>query len=106
MNAVVEVALPPSRQASVVLDIGGDVGALVLHVSADMLDQEIDLDPIDQARPHTHSAVRARHVGTQVLYAAVYPGLLAGSYTVEGSGQLVTIEGGRITEIVYDPVAS
>ncbi|HVB07066.1 MAG TPA: hypothetical protein VNF07_12545 [Acidimicrobiales bacterium] len=98
-----EAELAPSTVASVVLDIGGDVGALVLHAAAERFGDEIDLNPDDPARPHTHSAVRERRVGSQRRYAAVYPELLKGSYTLAGSGQRVTIEGGRITELTYEP---
>ncbi len=37
--------LGPSRDGSVMLDIGGDIGALVLHTSAEMLGVEIEISP-------------------------------------------------------------
>ena len=89
---------PPSRDGSVVLDIGGDVGALLLRVPPDMDGQEIDLVPEDPREPHTHSAVRERHLGSVVTFAAVYPSLKAGTYTVGDSTQRVHISGGRVTE--------
>jgi hypothetical protein len=63
---------------------------------------EIDLTPDDPSRPHTHSAVRERQLTNAVSYAAVYPNLKAGRYTVEGSGQRIVIVGGRVTHVDYD----
>ena len=97
-----ERQLPPSWDGSVVLDIGGDVGALMLRTPPDLNGIEIDLDPDDATLPHTHSAVRERQLTNGVSYAAVYPSLNAGLYTIEGSGQRVLINGGRVTEIDFE----
>ena len=96
-----ETQFGPSWDGSVVLDIGGDVGALVLRVPPALAGHEIDLQPEDPTQPHTHSAVRERHHGEGVIYAAVYPALVAGTYLVEGSGQRVTIEGGHVSDVEY-----
>jgi hypothetical protein len=98
---VSELQLPPSWDGSVVLDIGGEIGALLLRTSPTMNGLEIDLDPEDATTPHTHSAVRERRLLGGVAYAAVYPSLKAGNYTVAGSGQTVTIVGGHVTETEY-----
>lgn len=97
-----EMQLPPSWDGSVVLDIGGDVGALMLRTPPSLNGREIDLTPDDASRPHTHSAVRERQLINAVSYAAVYPNLKAGLYTVEGTGQRIVIVGGRVTEVDYD----
>jgi hypothetical protein len=94
-----ETVFPPSWDGSVVLDIGNDVGALVLHTSVEWLGREIDLIPDDRSIPHTHSAVRERRLPNGSSYAAVYPQLQEGHYTVEGSRQRLVIVGGRVTEI-------
>lgn len=96
-----EIQLPPSWDGSVVLDIGGDVGALVLRVPASFDGREIELDPVDPSFAHTHSAVRERRLPGGSTYAAVYPSLRAGAYVVEGSGQRITIVGGQVTETAY-----
>jgi hypothetical protein len=96
---VSENVLPPSWDGTVILDIGDDVGALVLHASGDWLGREIDLLPDDRSVPHTHSAVRERRSPDGCAYAAIYPQLRAGQYTVEDSRQRLTIVGGRVTEI-------
>lgn len=96
-----EEQLAPSWEGSVVLDIGGEVGALMLHTSPAMVGHEIDLIPDDGTVAHTHSAVRERQLVNGVSFAAVYPHLQAGTYVVEGSDQRVTITGGRVTELEY-----
>lgn len=93
----------PSGAGSVVLDVGADVGALVLYTSAAMDGQEIEISPHDiPGARRTHSQVRERRVGAAVLYAAVYPGVSAGDYTIwrdaATSAAMVTIQGGQITE--------
>lgn len=100
-----EVQLPPSWDGSVVLDIGGDVGALLLRTPPALNGLEIDLEPDDRSRAHTHSAVRERQLVGCVSYAAVYPSLKAGGYTVVGTDQRVVILGGRVTEADLDPAS-
>lgn len=99
---MIERQLPPSWDGSVVLDIGGNVGALILRTSPALVGHEIDLTPDDATVPHIHSAVRERQLGSGVSFAAVYPFLMSGTYTVEGSVQRVTIAGGRVTDVEYD----
>jgi hypothetical protein len=96
-----ETVSPPSWDGSVVLDIGNDVGALVLHTRSEWLGREIDLLPDDRSIPHTHSAVRERRSPRGLSYAAVYPQLQAGRYTIEDSHQRLTIVGGRVTEVEF-----
>jgi hypothetical protein len=86
----------------VVLDVGPGVGALVLHTPAALDGQEIEISPRDLAAARrTHSQVRERHTADEVQYAAVYPGLSAGDYTIWKDATTpagtVTIESGRVT---------
>jgi glutamine synthetase len=96
-----EHSLAPSWDGSVVLDIGGDVGALLLRTGATMVGHEIDLIPDDRTLPSTHSAVRVRLVENGASFAAVYPHLRAGTYTITGTAQRVAISGGLVTELEY-----
>jgi hypothetical protein len=81
---------------SVVLDIGADIGALVLYTPADMDDWEIEISRDGEKR--THSQVHHRETGD---YAAVYPSLPAGDYAIwreDGEQAMtVTITGGSVT---------
>ncbi len=95
--------LGPSRDGTVMLDIGGNIGALVLHTSAEMLGVEIEISPTGDDNHHrTHVAVRERRGDGGTRYAAIYPSLHAGSYTLWRPGGQpalqVTITGGAVTE--------
>jgi hypothetical protein len=74
----------PSGPGTVVLDLGTDIGALILYTPADLDGAEIEIsrDDADPAAHRTHSQVRQRHMAAATTYAAVYPGLPAGEYTI------------------------
>jgi hypothetical protein len=88
---------------ALVLDIGGDVGALVLYAEESCLGLEIDLTPVGVPRSHhTHTMIRRRRAVDREFIAGVYPSLQAGTYTVWGVDDRplgeVTIDGGRVSE--------
>ena len=93
----------PSGPGSVVLELGHDVGALVLETSAALLGQETEISPVGgaMAAGRTHSVVRERRTAEGTSYAAVYPGLAAGRYVIwrhmDTPVGEVTIDGGRVT---------
>jgi hypothetical protein len=93
--------LGPSPVGAVVLDIGADVGALVIHVPAACQGQEIDISSTDGK--HTHSAVRERELEHGSIYCLVYPSLTEGEYTIwtdeTTAARTATIVGGEITEL-------
>ena len=93
-----------------VLDIGGDVGALILYTDAAYDEREIEVSPLDEPEaadrhehgqlhgkihghehPHghdhehghrTHTAIHERRAGGQATYAGIYPQLKAGTYRI------------------------
>ncbi len=86
------------------LDIGDDIGALILYADDSCLGREIDLTPVGHAQSHqTHTMIRRRRSVDSEFIAGVYPELREGTYTVwsleEGPLAEVTIRGGRITEL-------
>src|SRR5215469_340810 len=91
----------PSGPGSVVLDIGGAVGALVLETPAALSASEIEISLVGSAGGRTHSQVRERRTAAGTSYAAVYPGLAAGRYliwrTIDTPVGEVTIDGGMVT---------
>jgi hypothetical protein len=93
-----EHRMPASRDGSVVLDIGGNIGALVVEVTGEWLGREPDLIPVGTSAPIMHTEVRERHVDGEIRYAAVYASVPAGEYTVAGLTPIFTVEGGRVTE--------
>jgi hypothetical protein len=91
----------PTGAGTVVLELGGDIGVLVLQTPPELHGQEIDITSSTPGFPRTHSLVRERRTVTGVSFAAVYPGLPAGQYTIwrdPGTpAGTVTIEGGQVT---------
>lgn len=93
-----------------VLDIGGDVGALILYTDADFAGREIEVSLLDDSEPghahehwhghehgpelehgqehqhgpdhRVHTAVHERRAGGLVTYAGIYPELKAGTYRI------------------------
>ena len=95
-----EARLAPSTVGSVVLDVGGDVGALVVPAPAAQCGQEIELVPRADGVPVTHTEVRERRLPGVSVYAAVFPGVLSGAYslrTAEGVEAPVVVTGGEVT---------
>jgi hypothetical protein len=72
----------PSYGASVVIDIGGDIGAVVLNTPDWLAGDEIEIRQKDKREASTHTAVRARCLGHSVTFAAVFPAVGAGDYTL------------------------
>ncbi|MFY1636085.1 phospholipase [Solwaraspora sp. WMMB335] len=111
-----EHSLGRSETGGVVLDIGGDTGALIIYTGQEFHGREIEIGPFagegggageqqSAAGSRTHAAVRERRVHDGVFYSAVYTDLSAGVYTVwrapdVPAGQ-VTITGGAVTEFVW-----
>jgi len=92
----------PSGIATVLLDIGADTGALILHAPAELNGVEIEISPNGAAgAARTHSRVRERRIGSAPRHAAVYPAVPAGTYTVWRDAvtpaATVTITGGSVT---------
>jgi hypothetical protein len=94
-----ETVMGTSGAGTVVLDLGAGIGALVLYTQAAMDGEEIEISRPGQAR--THSRVRPRETSVGTRYAAVYPGLPAGQYTIwkhDGDPVMTTaIAGGSVT---------
>ena len=88
---------------SVVLDIGDDVGALVLYTPAAHAGQEIEVSPAGDDGRRTHTGVLLRRLGSRTFYAAVYPALHAGVWRIWTDDSALTdrvlIAGGVVTEL-------
>ena len=110
---------PYAGQGSVLLDIGGDVGAVILHLPAAWEGDEVEYRRLgepdahhhehlhDQDHDHDHGhrphvAVVGRPAGDRIAYSAVFPELVAGRYVLslpDGSVIDVDVEGGVVTEL-------
>lgn len=101
-GAAARHAAAATGAGSVILELGGNTGALVLHAPARLHGTEIEISPErDGSRGHrTHSLVRERLTAAGTSYAAVYPGVPAGRYTIwENNGVPVgtaVISGGLV----------
>ena len=88
---------------ALILDIGEDIGALILYTEESCLGLEIDLTPVGAPRSHhMHTMIRRRRAADSEFIAGVYPELVEGTYTVWGMDGLplglVDIAGGRVSE--------
>ena len=97
---------PYAGQGSVLLDIGGDVGALVLHLASGWEGAEVSYrladEPHDRHAHLPHVAVVGRPTEGGPAYTAVFPELVAGRYVLslpDASEVDATVEGGRVTEL-------
>lgn len=91
------------HSGDVVLDIGGDMGALVIYTSAQLRNKEIQLIRKDDAAIRTHVDVAERRTNGRTVFAAVYPPLAVGEYAiwldyVTAAGD-VTITSGNVTQL-------
>lgn len=96
-------------EGPVVLDVGGDVGALVLYTGPGLTGAEIEITRVGHDRDGAHVAVHQRTVGGRRMTAAVYPALRAGSYVLwQPDGRptaAVDVGGGRVTEVRWADIA-
>lgn len=96
---------PHAGQGSVLLDIGGDVGALVVLAPDEMLGREVEIAPADEPfeavhRPHV--AVVRRPVAGGEVASLVFPALASGQYALAEKGTAdvrlqVAVRGGEVT---------
>jgi hypothetical protein len=92
---------PPSE--GVLIDIGGAIGALVVHTPDELEGAEIEICPVGTTA-RTHTIVRARELPAGgIVYAGVFPSLPEGDYVVLPWGTMpettVHIDGGAISQL-------
>ena len=88
---------------NVVLEIGGELGALVLYTDAALLHEEIEISPVGHDTRRSHKDVLERRVDGRSVYAAVFDRLESGAYTLwhrdEPRTRDVAIAGGAVAEL-------
>lgn len=94
----------PSGPGTVVLDIGGDIGAAIIHALPSLDGAEIEIRLTGRPWEGRHVAVRARHLPAGVVHAAVFESLEEGRYDVRMRGDAsdeplrsFDVEGGRVS---------
>jgi hypothetical protein len=93
-------AFGPTGPGSVMLELGEQIGALILQVPPGLAGHEIEISP-SAGGPRTHSLVRERVSAAGVSHAAVYPAVPAREYTVWREDAVavgrVIIHGGEVS---------
>ena len=83
-----------------VLDIGEDIGALVIYTGKEMLGKEIEVSRISNDALRIHTAVLERKVDGRTLFAALFLELPEGDYiTLTTPSSEITIIGGQVVEM-------
>ena len=86
-----------------VLDIGGDIGALVLYTTPELEGWEIEVSPVAEPDRRTHTEVLRRTVDGRLFWAGVYAQLHEGDYRVwyddPSRDRSFTITGGQVAEL-------
>lgn len=98
-----ELAQKPGVHSTPVLDIGGEVGALVVYLAAETPTGELEACPVDDPEARFHTGVHHRAVGRGVAWTAVFPEVSEGSYhLLDDDGAplaAVTVAGGTVHEL-------
>jgi hypothetical protein len=91
------------RPEPVVLEIGGELGALVVYTDAALLHDEIEISPAADESRRSHKDVLERLAGGRSVHAAVFDRLEQGEYTLWHRGEALTrgvpVLGGEIAEL-------
>ena len=99
---------PFTGQGAVLLDIGDDVGALVVEMPASMLGEEVEVrrigGPVPAHLPHV--AVVDRPAGDTTVPSLVFGELAEGTYELfpKGGGPVrltADVRGGAVTEVAW-----
>jgi hypothetical protein len=99
-DQMAETSVERVHTENAVLDIGEDIGALVIYTGQEMLGKEIEVSPKGNDAQKTHTAVLERKVNERTIYAALFLALPEGDYntrTIPSSA--ITIIGGLVAEL-------
>lgn len=87
----------------VVLDIGGTLGALVVHADRDQIDVPVEISPTGRDTERSHQHILERPMPDHTAYAAVFAKIEQGSYTLwmhdEARARDIAINAGSVTEL-------
>ena len=88
---------------SVVLDIGRDIGALIIYTAPELRGREIEVSPRGTDPKRVHVEVLERRINGRPVFAAVFPGLHTGDYDIWNNApnpsDSVTIVGGEVASV-------
>lgn len=88
---------------TVVLDIGQDIGALIIYTNPELSGREIEVSLRQSNAKRVHVNVLERRIDGRPLFAAVFPGLHEGDYDVWEDATnptcTVTVIGGKVASL-------
>ena len=86
-----------------VLDIGGEVGALVVYLAGPTPGGELEACPAGDPSGRFHTGVHHRKVGNGWAHVALFPAVVAGTYDLlddDGTPMVrVDVTGGEVREL-------
>lgn len=89
------------------LDVGGEVGALVVHLTAVPAGGELEAQPAGDPYLRFHTGVHLRQVGGAPVPVALFPELTEGAYEILDDDlapvAAVVVTGGQVTELDLRP---
>ena len=92
-----------SHPEYVVLDIGEEYGALIVHLDPDLHGVEVEISPAGADSERQHKEVLERSIDGRPAFTAVFDRLAEGRYTLwvedEARARGVPIAGAEITEL-------
>jgi hypothetical protein len=87
----------------VALEIGGHLGALIVHTGPDMHGVEVEISPDQDDRERSHKQVLERSMSGRPAFTAVFDRLPAGRYALWTDGHVrargIVVGRGSITEL-------
>lgn len=93
----------PPQGISPILDIGGDVGAVVVYLAGPMGRGELDIQPEGRPERRFHTGIHLRQLGNTAAHVAVFPEVHAGRYDlIDEHGEpfaSVGVDGGSVAEL-------
>ena len=92
-------------RTGLLLDIGDDVGGLVVRTDPVWDGLEIEVSPVGDGHARTHAVVHRHEAPSREVFAAVFVALRAGEYEVwhpveDRSLGRVTVRAGSVAEVV------
>jgi hypothetical protein len=92
-----------SPGASPMVDIGGEIGALIVYLDGTTRSGELEACPVGRPAERFHTGVHPRDLGGAEAPVAVFPQVVGGSYQVlDDDGipmALVHVTGGHVAEL-------
>jgi hypothetical protein len=86
-----------------VLDIGGEIGALIVYLPTSPPTGELEACPSDEPAARFHTGVHHRSIGAESTWVAVFPEVVEGTYDLlDDAGcprARVAVAGGQVEQL-------